>query len=812
MQLPYSRRRLATTSERVYAFWTLGGDNDCPNAKIEIKTSAKILNGTRKFAVYELDQFGGKETYLGDCESEEGYGQTVSCSQQIVCFENEEIYEIGSYYDESLEEWTYGYHYDTRQIYAGDTFGIEVSRELYDIEWSRAALRSSCGSNIDLDVILICNNDLSDSGSGSNAAASIVLFVICLLYMLPTFAWAVAYFFAKYGTLASLNRRKPAPFIQSLKDIWKGSGLIQRAAMVFEAADLILDLRTSTNIMADAPSKPNSQLWRAMGGINIFSFILSAIFFIWKFNILRKFMPCIRKWKEDKKRDEEDMRMIDSRIDHGELKPSIGKIKKTNIWNQYKKSNRKINKYLAHLVMFTLFTAALEDSIQCMVQFRLQWDLLLYSENGLELYYNGNGWYWLQVIKGLFGMSYKLAAALVMTFGCHKESLEVDLKPEGVDEDDSDYGPITFQNVFYGKKGLMPGGAVDKETVLTADIVSAAMNIWQKGNNGPQDPLMDEGTPGSGGSGTGDNGLPPGWKQRRTQDGKEYYQNDITKQTQWERPQANKPLESDDETVPEMEPTIIYLPDPEPDEFTVKYRKTQNFIMEEVDDNEAKDGMNGQGVDRKENKDDDDDDAKQTQILEELVDEVSGNGRGDGQDDDDKENEEPVDNPEDPDKDDEKDNGGANEDNNEVADGNDDDGSGVVDGDGDNDDEEKKNVEESDDISTEESDGDDEDEMEFFEQVVEYGDFENAKDQLKDDYDKYEEEWKKNVLEFVQEKAKYLKNLTLKSVAKDYVLSMFNDKNGYKRSMEMLQALNQSKDFHKIEKVENIQRNDNQAP
>ena len=407
-------------SQQKYAYWTVGGDSaDCLNPKIEISTDPKVLITNDAYLnVYERPKYYYSDlNYLGRCDYDESNNYPYrACNQFETCL-------------------SYNASYN---IYAGQTYGISV--QLYDnniySNW-----KQTCSDILGFELILICNPTEYGSGSTKSAAISIILFILCLLYMIPVLIWAILYFFANNGTLPSFRRRKQPGIKQSAIGIWRGTNILQKLSLfILDPLDILSDFGAAITINSSAATKPNPALWRTCGGFSIFALIMGLILTLFQFKIYRRFMPCIAKWKKMLKDKAEEVKTLKKTKNGDELKAEW-----TNKWNEIKKTHNRINKYLAHLTMFALFGAAIEDSIQCAINFRLQWSSLVQSENGLELYYNGNGWLWFKTILALFGMIYKLFAAATIKFLCHQESLDLDLKPDDADSDRDDEEPLTAQ-------------------------------------------------------------------------------------------------------------------------------------------------------------------------------------------------------------------------------------------------------------------------------------------------------------------------------------------------------------------------------
>eukprot|EP01083_Nonionella_stella_P025509 70221_1 len=326
-----------------------------------------------------------EDTMIGNC-----YGQSERCE-----------------YTQCLDE------FDLNTLDVDDISEIKSIRLL-----KGGPIRAYCDHNntMRVRVVLKCKPigdgfDVSPIDVGADDGL-LGLIYFCVTFTILVFIWALSYFIS--NTKDTLKKNKAGSF----KDVIKGSSKLNFISYGSAIYDTVSDFILSSDIMASAADSPNPALWRGLGSLSILTSIIGAVLFVLKIRILLQLLPRVVKWRSDRDEKLEEMaRLIKTKENNG--------AHHIKLWYKTKQNHNDIKKYKGHIIMFNLFPIALENSIQCIVLFYIQYEALTNTSSG-------NVWdvlMWLKVVTSLFFMCFGIAKAFGIRWGFHQDSLDIGLKP-----------------------------------------------------------------------------------------------------------------------------------------------------------------------------------------------------------------------------------------------------------------------------------------------------------------------------------------------------------------------------------------------
>ena len=244
----------------------------------------------------------------------------------------------------------------------------------------------------------------------------------------------------------------------------------KKLGFVTDGFNSITDITLTISIFINKSLAYDANTWFIFnciaGGCTVFGLLLYFI----KFIILNTFYRYILVWRMKIKLEQNQI-------------VGLNEQQKISKWKGIESKHKKIQKFLGYLVIYDLFGAALQDSLQAMVVLYIFTDLKKADNDIIDSEYNEllldkewNEWQYFEWILRcklmlcIIFMIYKLFNALVVECECHSDKIKNKrkIKPKYIEsdselDDDEDIEPVTNQTK-YNHDGYIPMN--DKEIVI----------------------------------------------------------------------------------------------------------------------------------------------------------------------------------------------------------------------------------------------------------------------------------------------------------------------------------------------------------
>eukprot|EP01083_Nonionella_stella_P166663 557861_1 len=233
---------------------------------------------------------------------------------------------------------------------------------------------------------------------------TIPAFWFCVIYTLLIFCWAIIYFCC--NTVGSLHKHCNRN-MSSCGSVSDGSKCCNKITYLFDVLASCSDAALALFIVCNTSMASTPYLWRIFSYISCVVFAIGILLLIVKFKVLSTFYPFIVKYRS---------------FIHTES------VSNTSITVQQLKAikckHHQISLLLKHQIMFDLFSASLQDSVQSAVVLYILADLeFKYCTNPM----NYNPFHWVLILKlilSLFLMIYKLFRVIGSECNCHVTKIQ----------------------------------------------------------------------------------------------------------------------------------------------------------------------------------------------------------------------------------------------------------------------------------------------------------------------------------------------------------------------------------------------------
>eukprot|EP01083_Nonionella_stella_P014353 40348_1 len=245
----------------------------------------------------------------------------------------------------------------------------------------------------------------------------ILAFWCCAIYTLMILSWSMIYFC--FNTVQSLHKLSSGTS-SSCGAVLDGSKCCNQTTYALDVLNSCSDVVLTLCIVSNSSLAANPYLWTIFCYISGAVFVIGVVLLVIKFKLLSTFYPNIIKWRKS----------ID-KISTGSLINNSMTIQK---WITIKYKHKKISLLLKHQIMFDLFSASLQDSVQASVIFYVLADLQFTHDDdayGWKLHHNGwqmdhHVFHWILILKLILCLSfmmYKLVRVIGIECGCHEDRI-----------------------------------------------------------------------------------------------------------------------------------------------------------------------------------------------------------------------------------------------------------------------------------------------------------------------------------------------------------------------------------------------------
>eukprot|EP01083_Nonionella_stella_P111416 326754_1 len=229
---------------------------------------------------------------------------------------------------------------------------------------------------------------------------TIPAFWFCVIYTLLIFCWAIIYFCC--NTVGSLHKHCNRN-MSSCGSVSDGSKCCNKITYLFDVLASCSDAALALFIVCNTSMASTPYLWRIFSYISCVVFAIGILLLIVKFSVLSIFYPYIIKYRT--------------------FIPVTNTSMRIEEWKAIKCKHNQISLLLKHQIMFDLFSASLQDSVQSAVIMCTLTDLeFKYTTNPMDY----NPFHWVLILKltlSLFLMMYKLVRVVGIECNCHIEKI-----------------------------------------------------------------------------------------------------------------------------------------------------------------------------------------------------------------------------------------------------------------------------------------------------------------------------------------------------------------------------------------------------
>eukprot|EP01084_Bolivina_argentea_P111843 199483_1 len=255
------------------------------------------------------------------------------------------------------------------------------------------------------------------------------LLCIAILYTICVCGWASIYFccntlsaYNKYKSVARSNANYETP----MTSVCEGSSCWNKCGYFVDGFSIVTDFVLFTSVLLYSSTAHHKRLWLIAGYLSVVASLFGVLFYFCKLKMLTIFYPHIVLWRSEIECEYQC-------ILGGKQMRRVSEKRKASKWNVIQHKTRKISLFLKYLVMYDLFSASLQDSLQSVVILSVFMNLergdedMEYNERITDT--NVTDWSvfeWVLHIKlwmCFVFMFYKLVNAMSVECKCHDERI-----------------------------------------------------------------------------------------------------------------------------------------------------------------------------------------------------------------------------------------------------------------------------------------------------------------------------------------------------------------------------------------------------